>query len=45
MAQVFATLIINKRKKFSDVPPNLKDSVQKILSDKGYDNDGNPVAA
>lgn len=45
MAQVFATLIINKRKKFADVPPNLKDAVQKILSDKGYDNDGNPLAA
>ncbi|MEF2825324.1 MAG: CD1375 family protein [Peptococcaceae bacterium] len=44
MAYVFATLIINGRKTFADVPAHLKKDVEAILKEKGYSNDGTPVA-
>lgn len=44
MAYVFATLIINGRKTFADVPVRLKRDVEAILKEKGYNNDGTPVA-
>ena len=44
MAYVFATLIINGRKTFADVPVHLKRDVEAILKEKGYNNEGTPVA-
>lgn len=44
MAYVFATLIINGRKTFADVPKHLQKDVEAILKDKGYSNDGTPIA-
>lgn len=37
MARFWASLIINKEKKFSETPRQLKVKVEKILIDEGYE--------
>ena len=44
MVNLYCTLIINKRKKFSDVPETLKNAVKERLLELGYDTEGNPIA-
>ena len=36
MAEVYATLIMKKRKKLSDVPKRLQDAVKKVLENRNY---------
>ena len=38
MAKVYADLIMKGKKTMNDVPDNLKEAVQKILSDAGWTN-------
>lgn len=40
MIYLYATLIINKRRKFSTIPENLQESVEKKLRELGYDTNG-----
>lgn len=42
MINLYATLIINHRRSFEQVPENLKNQVQARLDELGYDIDGNP---
>lgn len=41
MPELYATLIINKRYTINDVPEKHKISVKEILSNRGFDEDGN----
>ena len=43
MVDVYATLIINKRRTFDSVPAKLQDDVKARLKELGYDTDGNPI--
>lgn len=43
MINLYCTLIIKKRKKFSDVPENLQPAVEARLRELGYDTDGEPL--
>ncbi len=43
MVNLYATLIINKRKTIDDVPAALKDAVSERLSEMGYDTNGDAV--
>ena len=43
MAEVYAALIINGRRKFEKVPEKLQDAVKEILNEQGYDTDGNKL--
>lgn len=43
MVNVYATLIINKRRTFDSVPNNLKSQVEARLLELGYDTNGDPI--
>jgi hypothetical protein len=43
MVDLYATLIINKKRSFSSVPSRLQDAVRDRLYELGYDTDGNPI--
>lgn len=42
MVDVYATLIINKKRTYDSVPARLKEAVKNRLYELGYDTDGNP---
>lgn len=44
MVKVHATLIINKRRTFAQVPDTLKEEVALYLKKLGYDTNGNRIA-
>jgi hypothetical protein len=44
MINLYCTLIINKRRTFSQVPDNFKDAVEARLNELGYDTNGDPIA-
>ena len=44
MVKVYATLIINKRRSFAQVPDNFKEAVALHLKECGYDTNGDPIA-
>lgn len=43
MVNLYCTLIINKRKKFDDVPASLQDAVEAKLRELGYDTNGDKL--
>lgn len=43
MVAVYVTLIINGRRKFSDVPKKLQSAVKAELNAMGLDENGNPL--
>lgn len=43
MVDVYATLIINKKRTFDSVPTKLKDAVENRLLELGYDTNGDPI--
>lgn len=44
MVNLYATLIINKRRTFDQVPDKFKAEVEARLGEYGYDVNGDPVA-
>ena len=44
MPDLYAILIINGRREFSEVPDKLKDQTRKVLRDAGLDENGYPLA-
>lgn len=45
MVDIYATLIINHRRAFKQVPKNLQSKVKAKLKELGYDTSGNPITA
>lgn len=43
MVDIYATLIINKKRTFDTVPSKLKSAVESRLLELGYDTNGDPV--
>ncbi len=43
MVDLYARLIIYKRRTFDSVPSNLKDKVEARLKEMGYDTNGDPI--
>ena len=43
MIELYAHLIIAKKRPFSKVPDRYKDEVEAKLYELGYDTDGNPI--
>lgn len=43
MVDLYATLIIKKRRTFDSIPANLKDEVEAELKRRGYDTNGDPI--
>lgn len=43
MVELYCTLIINKRRKYSDIPEKFKASVEKRLYELDYDTNGDPL--
>lgn len=43
MVNLYCTLIIKKRKKFSEVPETLQLAVEARLRELGYDTEGEPL--
>lgn len=43
MVEIYCILIINHRKSFSDVRPDLQDAVKARLLEQGYDTEGNLI--
>lgn len=43
MAEVYAILIINGRRKIEDIRPELREAVITSLIAKGYDTEGNKI--
>ena len=43
MVDLYARLIIDKKRPFSKVPDKYKDAVEKRLLELGYDADGDPI--
>ncbi len=43
MVSLYCTLIINKRKTFTDVPVNFRAAVEEKLRELGYDTNGDPL--
>ena len=43
MVDVYATLIINKKRTYDSVPDRIKEAVKNRLKELGYDTDGNPI--
>lgn len=44
MVNLYCTLIINKRRTFDQVPPNLQEKVKMALKELGYDTNGDKIA-
>lgn len=44
MVNLYATLIINKRRTFDQVPEKFKADVEAKLLEYGYDTNGDPIA-
>lgn len=44
MVNLYCTLIINKRRKFNQIPDNFKVAVEDRLLELGYDISGDPIA-
>lgn len=44
MVEVYATLIIAKKRTIDSVPPKLKADVIAALKERGYDEHGDPIA-
>lgn len=44
MVNLYATLIINKRRTFGQVPEKFKADVEAKLLEYGYDTNGDPIA-
>ncbi len=45
MVNLYCTLIINKRKKFDEVPASLQDAVEARLRELGYDTNGDKLVS
>lgn len=45
MVNLYCTLIINKRKKFDEVPASLQDAVESRLRELGYDTNGDKLVS
>lgn len=45
MVNLYCTLIIKKRRSFSDVPVDLQAAVEEKLRELGYDTNGEPLSA
>ncbi len=45
MANLYAALIINKKRLFDTVPAELQNLVKDKLNELGYDTNGNPLSA
>lgn len=43
MPELYATLIINGRRSFDEVPAKLQDKVREVLKDAGLDENGHPI--
>lgn len=43
MVDLYAKLIINKRRTFDSIPDNLKAKVEARLKEMGYDTNGDPI--
>ena len=43
MVNLYATLIINKRRTFDEVPEKFKVDVEARLKELGYDTNGDPI--
>lgn len=43
MVKMYATLIINKRRTFAQVPDAFKEAVASHLKELGYDTNGDPI--
>lgn len=43
MAELYARLIVAKKRTYESVPTNLKKEVKKILKSWGYDEHGDPI--
>jgi hypothetical protein len=43
MVDLYATLIIKKKRTFDSIPPNLKEDVKEELLNRGYDENGDPL--
>ncbi len=43
MVNLYCTLIVNKRRKFEDVPANMQSAVEEKLRELGYDTNGDPL--
>lgn len=43
MINLYCTLIIKKRRTFTDVPVNLQAAVEEKLQELGYDTNGDPL--
>lgn len=43
MINLYCSLIINKRRKFDDIPENFQEAVAARLNELGYDTNGNPL--
>ncbi len=44
MVEIYAKLIVNKRRTFDQVPVKFQADVEARLLELGYDTDGNPIA-
>lgn len=44
MVELYATLIIEKKRPFSRVPDKFKDDVEARLYELGYDTNGDPIS-
>lgn len=44
MVNLYCTLIINKRRNFSQIPETFKNAVELRLTELGYDTNGDPIA-
>lgn len=44
MVDLYATLIIKKKRKFSQVPRSLQPDVEAELLSRGYDTNGDPIS-
>lgn len=45
MIEIYCTLIINKRRSFTKVPDEFKESVEARLTELGYDTNGDLISS